>query len=292
MPDTKISAMTAGNPAQGTDAFHAARSGADYKLTVDDISARNLPHQRYHFHGYAGDQILGDGKFLDRSALQNHAVRGVNLTDAQAFANAGYVSTIDPAAGVTDSVLRIPSINFDYNAGEKLIAYWLGKGTAEGTNVQWIGDGESATYPGWAVRCTATTGTMQPLIRDASAAYFAGTTTGAVMNGSLNSFAFVLDGQNKKVCCWVNESLDTAYAAGYLTFNGGNPADSRTSNTVQVGTAFPAAAVSTSGMVVQTRALHILRLSASDVMPTAAAMTALFKQIRANPGKPLLGSAF
>jgi hypothetical protein len=36
--DTKISAMTSGAPAQSGDAAHFARSGADYKLTVGDVS--------------------------------------------------------------------------------------------------------------------------------------------------------------------------------------------------------------------------------------------------------------
>ncbi len=39
MPDTKISALTSGAPAQGTDETVIARGGANYKLTVANIAA-------------------------------------------------------------------------------------------------------------------------------------------------------------------------------------------------------------------------------------------------------------
>ncbi|MBN9133436.1 MAG: hypothetical protein J0H48_08745, partial [Nitrosospira multiformis] len=65
-------------------------------------------HPYYHFHGFTGNQVANDDKFYDLTGI-NHASRGVNLSIAQLWApNSGYASTIDPATGATDSVLRIP----------------------------------------------------------------------------------------------------------------------------------------------------------------------------------------
>ena len=278
---------------QSSDLF-LTRQGADTEDAValmSDLTAFNGPHPRYHFHGYAGDQIVGDGKFFDRTALGNHGVRGANLSDAQLFANAGYVSTIDPAGGATDSVIRLPNLNFNYDGGEKLIIWWLGKITAEGSSQEWMGDGSSATYPGLALRLN-TNGTIQPYIRSAAASYFGSSTSSNVGNGTLQSWALAIDGTGKQYAQWVNDALDGAWVGGFLSWNGGNPSDSRNANTFNIGCAVPAVGVSTNGTAVQTRALAILRLSATDVMPTAATLTNTFKQLRANPSKPILGSAF
>lgn len=42
MADTKISALASGAPAQSSDQYVVARSGANYKLTLTDIAA-NMP---------------------------------------------------------------------------------------------------------------------------------------------------------------------------------------------------------------------------------------------------------
>jgi len=255
------------------------------------IDLRTQAHPRYHFHGYAGDQLLGDGRFADRSPLGNHAVRGANLSDAQLFANAGYVSTIDPAGGATNSVLRIPNLNFDYSGGQRLIVYWLGIITPEGSDASYMGDGFGTTYPGLRIRAKST-GKVDAALSSASTQAFTAITTGTPLDGTLHSFAFVFDGTAKKYGMWVDEVFDSALAGNYGAFNSGTTVDTRNSNTFQIGSSAPAAAASTDGIVSQTRALHLLRLTASDTLPTVAAMTTLFQQIRANPGKPILGSAF
>jgi len=265
------------------------RSPSGYNKTK--VLSDTGPHPRYHFHGYAGDQIAGDSKFFDRSGMGNHAIRGANLSEANMLANAGYVSTIDPAGGATDSVLRIPNLNFDYNGGEKLIIWWLGKLTAEGANLEWMGDGNSAIYKGLAVRVN-TTGTFQPFIRDASAGHFGSASVTNLGNGSLASWALAIDGTAKNYCMWANDALEGLWSSGFISWNGGVPSDSRNSNTFNIGCAVPAAGASTNGTPVQTRGLHILRLSPSDAMPSAATLTNLFKQLRITPDRPILGSAF
>lgn len=256
------------------------------------VSAQTSPHPRYHFHGYADDQITGDSKFFDRTALGNHGVRGANLTEAQMFANAGYMSTIDPIGGATDSVIRLPNINLDYNSGEKIILWWLGKITPEGAAVEFMGDGGfSTSYAGWSIR-VSTTGKMQLKLADATSTYFSGTSTSTAFDGSLHSIGVTLDGAARKACVWVDETLDALNPAGPIALNGGNPIDTRNSNTFNIGTNLPASAGSTSGIATQTRGLHILRLSTTDVMPSHAVLTNVFKQLRVNPSKPILGGAF
>lgn len=270
------------------------RQGADTEDAValmSDLGAYMAPHPRYHFHGYAGDQITGDSKFFDRTALGNHGVRGANLSEAQMFANAGYMSTIDPVGGATDSVIRLPNLNFDFLGGEKMIAYWLGKVTPEGTDQPVFGDGGSATYPGFRAICK-TTGKLQIALYDSdSDTAFSGTTVNTVFDGTLHSFAFVFDGQAKKYGFWTDEIYDTGLGGVYATLTSGS-IDCRNSNTLNIGQASPASAASTFGIATQTRALAILRLSATDAVPSIATLTNVFKQLRANPSKPILGGAF
>lgn len=247
-------------------------------------------HPRYHFSGYAGGQIVGDGQFFDRSGMGNHGVRGADLSDANMFTNAGYVSTVDPTGGATDSALRFPNLNFDYAGGEKLLLWWLGKTTAEGAIASWMGDTASGSYNGVRIRCN-TNGTLQPVLYNTvthSGGFYGGSTNTAVADGTLKSYALFLDGENRKFAQWVNETLDTALA----TFNDGSSCDTTNANTWNLGTGNPAAAASTDGIVTQTRAFHMLRLSSTDTSPSVATLTSLLQQLRANPGSLVLGRAF
>lgn len=53
----------------------------------------------YFFHGFAGEQIVGDAKFYDMSGTLNDASLGAELLNSVCFANSGYVTTIQPASG-------------------------------------------------------------------------------------------------------------------------------------------------------------------------------------------------
>ena len=255
------------------------------------VLAQTSPHPRYHFHGYAGDQITGDSKFFDRSGMGNHGVRGANLSEAQMFTNAGYMTTIDPAGGATDSVIRMPNLNFYHAGGEKLILYWVGKATTEGTDQAFIADGGSATYPGFRILCKAS-GVIQLALYDpGGGSDFTGTSSAAPFDGKLRSIGIVIDGQNKKYGYWIDDVLDAALSGAYGNF-ASSGRDTRNPNTVNIGQGAPASAASVNGMAVQTRALHILRLAASDPMPSVSTMTQIFAQLRADPSKPILGGAF
>lgn len=289
----EVAGMTDGLIAQDTDYIPASRAGAPVRLSALQLLARNQPHPRYYTHLFASNQALGDGKAYDMSGAGNHAVRGANLTDAQLFANAGFFTTIDPATGVTDSVLHLPSLNFDYNGGEKILLYWLGQATAEGSNADLLGDGTTATYHGFKVRINST-GKIQVGMYDTTngSGIFGSPTTATVGDGVTRSFGLLLDGTNKKYGMWVDEVYDSGMSGAYQTFSSGTACDTRTAQTFQIGAAAPAVAASTVGIASKTRAFVALRLAAADAVPSVATVTAVLQQLRANPGRPVLGSAF
>ncbi len=266
------------------------RQGADTEDAValmSDLAAYMAPHPRYHFHGYAGDQISGDGKFFDLSPLGNHAVRGANLSEAQMLANAGYISTLNPSAGAADSVLRIPNLNFDYAGGEKFILYWLGKITPEGgASAEWLGDGYDTSHRGINLRCTAAG--MLMFVLCGNTLGYTNDSTVAPFDGTLHSFAITIDGAAKRYTMWIDEVLNRDLSLGATAY------DTRNSVTFNIGSVIAAPGSSTEayGAASQTRALHILRLSATDAMPNNATLTNTFKQLRVNPSKPILGGTF
>lgn len=259
-------------------------------VTAGDAQAANFDatHPYYHFHGFAGDQIAGDAVFFDKAA-GNHAVPGIHLPNSSLWAAQGYASTIDPVSGATDSVLRMPAINFDYSAGEKLIVWMLGKWTPEGSDMAMIGDGSSTTARGWQIRVRAD-GKVQPVLYGTSSG-FGGSSIATPFNGKLQDFGVVLDGQNKRYALWANGSVDPAFESGYLTFFSGVDFDTKTTNTVNIG-AVSAAPGGTVGIATAIRACVILRFPTSYTMPPVTSVTAAFKQLRANPGKLLLASTF
>jgi hypothetical protein len=246
------------------------------------------PNPNYYFHGYAGQQINGDPAFYDISGARNDGQFGSNLSNLQAWANDFYVSTVAPAGGATDSVIRLPALNLDYNSGEKLILWWLGRATAPGSTTAFMGDGNSSTYHGLSLRST-TAGRIQPQVTDGGGSYFGGTGTVSVFDGNLHSFGFALDGVGKQYGLWEDEVLDMV---DYTQFNSGAAADTRSNNTWNLGCALPAAAASTVGLAMMTRALVMIRLPATTAMPSVAKITRVFRALRADPKQLILGSAF
>lgn len=285
----EIDLMTDGAPAQSSDNLAASRSGSPVRLTPDDIGDRVLANAAYHFAGFAGDQIAGDGKFFDRSGMGNHGVRGADLSDANMFANAGYVSTVNPTGGATDSVIRMPNLNFDYAGGEKLLLWWLGLATPEGSDARILGDGRTATSrPGISIRAKST-GKIDAWMYGAGGTSGAtGISTSTVFDSTLHSFAFWFDGENKQYGVWVDEAVDIAIGS----FDVGTVHDTTNANTFNIGTSDPVTGVTHDGIACQTRAFHMLRLSSTDTALTQGEITNLLAQLRANPGAAVLGRAF
>lgn len=252
----------------------------------DRIARDTSAHPRYHFFGHADNLIAGDGKFFDRSGMENHGIRGAHLSDANMFATANHVSTLNPATSTEDSVIRIPNLNPDYAGGEKFIFFWKGQCTAE-TDVGVFGDGGNTTYPGIEVRSKAG-GKCQLVARGATISAFSGSTTATPFDGNTHSVGILIDGTNRQYGIWVDGAVDIAVQ----TLDSSKAADTPNANTFNIGSVYPAAAVSTIGQVVKTRAFHLLRLSASDAVPTQGELTDVFKALHANHSVPVLGRAF
>ncbi len=255
---------------------------------VIDVSAA---HPYCHFHGFAGNQTVGDGKFFDLAGI-NHGLRGVNLSDSAMFTTAGYVSTVDPAGGALDSSIHIPSVNFDYTGGEKLIVWWLGTGTPEAVNVPIMGDGwgNAGGQRGWRVRMTAD-GKFDISLLGATSG-FSSASHAVVFDGTLHSAAFCLDGTAKTHGLWADDVYHPFFGSSLLSFNPGASFDTLSTNTVNLGSSRPATAATTEGAAIKIRALVIVRLPAGYAMPSVATLTKAFAQLRANPGKLILASAF
>jgi hypothetical protein len=290
------SAQSAASSAAGV-AASAASAAATAQASVTALAATvaALPsaqsHRRYVFHGFAGgNQILGDPALFDISGNINHAYPGSDLSNANLWANAGYASTVDPAGGTTDSVLRMGRLNYDYNGGEKLIVWWLGKVTAEGSAVEMMGDGIATVSAGVSLRIN-TNGTHQLLMSDGTTNLFSGSSTVAVANGALHSIAFAIDGATRGYCLWSDE-VAFSNNADYQLLSSGTPADTRNANSWNIGSARPKSAASTTGIATQTRALAMLRLAPSDAMPSVAALTNIFRALRAAPNRVIRDGAF
>lgn len=286
---TLVSRITKGGPLS-LEEYDANNDALNTELEA--ATAKTTVHPYYHFHGFAGNQVAGDGRFFDLAGI-NHGVRGDNLSDSQMFASAGYVSTVNPTGGAEDSTIHIPTLNFDHAGGEKLIVWWLGSGAPEGADCPIMGDGWSTTAGerGWRIRMK-TNGKFDVALWGATQGN-SDSSAGTVFDGTLHSLAVVWDGEAKTYGLWYDETYH--YSTVLVPFNPSTTFDTTTIGTVNVGASRPASAASGSaadGAALKTRALVILRLPNGYAMPTVATFTTVFQQLRANPGKLILAGAF
>lgn len=251
-------------------------------------------HPYYFFHGFAVNQAAGDSQFFDLAAT-NHGTRGANLSDSEMFANAGFVTTKAPA-NPYDTCIRLPNLNYDYSAGEKLFIWWLGKVTPEANERVFIGDGfgtgtSGNGQRGVQVRVNQTGKTTFALW---GAAGKAGALSNSIpFDGTIHSLGVFLDGAAKSYGYWIDGELDSSFA-GALTVLDAVAYDTKNGNTFNLGASQPAPGTATapqSGIATQTKALVIIRLPASYSSPSVAALTSVCKALRVNPGKLLLASA-
>ncbi len=256
----------------------------------------SLIHPYYFFHGYAGGQIAGDSTFFDLVS-GNHGTRGVDLSDANMFANSGYISTVAPASGVTDSCIRLPNLNFDYIAGEKLFIYWrgiaAGSGLAAESAIMGDGWGTSSTQHGVQIR-TTTAGKVYIMLVGTTAGFGLGSNSVVFDGTNMHDFAFLVDGDSKQYGMWTDGAMDSQFAATYKQFSSGSLFDTKNSNTFNIGSGQAAPGATTQpqgGEATKTRCAVIIRFPASYTVPSVSAVTNAVKALRANPGKLLLASA-
>jgi hypothetical protein len=279
-----------------SNASVAAISQVHLLEAVPSIQIRSdKSHPYYFFHGYAGNQFIGDSLFFDLAA-GNHGVRGGNLSDSEMFGTAGMVTTKAPS-NPYDTCIRLPNLNYDYSIGEKLFVWWLGKITPAANERAFIGDGFGTSTTGKGqrgiqIRCNQS-GKLATAVWGATGR--AGVLSNAIpFDGGVHDIAFVLDGANRTYGYWIDGKMDSTFAGSMLPFYQSENFDTKNSNTFNLGSSFPAPGTATapqSGIATQTRAFVIIRLPASYSSPSAPAITNVCKALRANPGKLLLGSA-
>lgn len=250
-------------------------------------------HPYYFFHGYAGGQLAGDSKFFDLAA-GNHGIRGADLSDAEMFTNAGYVSTKAPS-NPYDICIRIPNLNFDWPGQELLFIFWRGAAATPAAETAIMGDGTATTTGNHGIQIRSTTGGKVYISLFGSDGGKVGVaSTATVFDGALHDFAFFMDGQNKNYAMWTDGSLDVAFSGGYLPFQQAYTLDTKNSNTFNLGAASAAPGSATlpqGGGVTKTRTLAMLRMPSTYTVPSISSVTTAIASLRANPGKLLLATA-
>lgn len=251
------------------------------------------PHRRYFFHGCAQLQTNLDTKFRDMTG-NNHGTFGANLSVANAWTSlaAGFVSTVDPSSGVTDSVIRIPGPNFDYLGKESLLIMWAGSVTPEGSDATLMGTSSSTTHNGWRIRCSST-GRVSIAFHDTTptSLYSSSSTDTAAgkpfVSGEYHTFALLADGQTRKISIWVDGviNLDS------FTMSSGADCNTLSSNTFNIGSGYPSPG-NTEGIATKTYAIAGFKFLATDTLPTNGQISSVYAGFDRDPSKLILDGAF
>jgi len=243
-----------------------------------------LPHPRYWFHGSAVRQSADDGVFRDMVS-GNHGTFGANLSRANAWTNrgSGYVSTVDPTGGSTDSVIRIPGPNFDYAGGESLFIMWAGQVTPEGSDASLMGTSVSTSANGVRIRA-GSTGRLSFVLYDTTptSAFSTTSTDNALgkpfVSGERHSFAIFIDGRNRRQYMWIDGLINV----NALTLSSGTSVDTLSSGTWNIGSGSQSPGGS-EGIASKTLAFAGFKFLATDDLPAIADLTAVAQAFDNDP---------
>ena len=248
------------------------------------------PHPRYWFHGFAPDQSTDDNMFRDIVA-GSHGQFGINLSKSAAWANKakGYISTIDPVGGSTDSVIRIPGNNFDYNGGESLFMMWAGQATPDASEQQCMGSSGATSSGGMAVRCTAT-GRLAFALYGGGISRYSTTSTDNTAGkpfvaSEFHTFGILVNGRDRTQSLWIDGDINVSE----LVLSSGDPVDTLSSNTWNIGTATPAGG--TNGLAMNTLAFAGLKFLPTDALAPIAKFTAVMQAFTRQPRAVVLAGA-
>lgn len=273
--------------------FSKNTSGSITGLVGPDgvVSPLLVPHPRYWFHGCATLQAADDGVFRDMVAGNNGAF-GANLSRAQAWANraSGYISTVNPVGGSTDSVIRIPGPNFDYANGQSLLIYWCGQCTPEGSDSDIMGTSNNTSQNGVRVRANSSGRLSFVLYDTAPTSGFSSTSSDDAAGkpfvaGECHSFALFIDGQKRQQSFWIDEQVNISQ----LQLNSGNNVNTLSSAAWSIGTATPTGG--TNGIATKTSTFVGLKFLATDTLPTVGAITDVLRALRRDPSGIILAGA-
>ena len=215
----------------------------------------------------------------------NHGVFGANLSRAQAWANrgSGYVSTVDPASGVTDSVIRIPGPNYDYAGGESLFVMWAGQVTPEGSDMSLMGTSASTSANGVRIRANSS-GRLSFVLYDTTpTSAFSTTSTDNALGkpfvaSERHSFAIFIDGRNRLQYMWIDGLINV----NALALSSGTSVDTLSSGTWNIGAASQSPG-GTEGIASKTLAFAGFKFLATDDLPAVADLTAVAQAFDRDP---------
>jgi len=242
-------------------------------------------HPAYFCHLNAATLTADDGTWYDASGAGNNASRGANLSIAQMAAVGGYATVVAPVTGTLDSVLHLPSLNFDFNAGEALLIYWRGKMAAPAAQVNLMGDSESNFRNGFKLRI-ATSGKVDLAMYSATGPtnLFGPAGTANLADGAAHDFAVLIDGSAKTLNRWEDGVL-----VGTTAAFGASGCDTTNTNDFMLGAGYKVPTNAT-GIAASTRCMAMLRWGAAWTKPTAAQVTTAVQRLRSNPSRLLTAS--
>lgn len=229
--------------------------GSRLARTVNEIADNVEISKHYWTHINADTVLVGETTVPDLSLSGNPFSAGVNLSSAQMLATDRMISTVNPVAGSTDSVLRSPPLGFDYENGESILLFFKGMITPEGSNQVFMGDTFSSSTEGLAFRVRPT-GAVDFLIGSSAGALFSGATTGVFSDTEVHSFALLLNGVDRTYKWYFDGEPET----DEITLGGGAIRDSVSSQTFNLGSGSPAPG-GTAGVVTKVNTLAVLRSS-------------------------------
>lgn len=233
------SLLTSGSTYTVSDAFGAAMVGAGYatdtdaaltppesqplRLSADGTAlvsgdgTNNAIFQassRYKFF-IPGQQFIGAGNAKDRSGNSADATLMSSLSDAEAWANPGYLTTKTGTNG--GAYVALNKFAFDL-ATQSVIFSARVKRAEIGTGENWFGCGDASTFQGFYLSYRGTGGKLRPVLN----------TSGGVVSGLADSTAkfaetvatdhvvtLAIDGITKSVYLWCDGCLSNTYAAAF-----------------------------------------------------------------------------
>ena len=271
-----------------------ARNSQGQTIGVSDGSTTYplAPSYGYHFHGYAPDQYASaDVKFWDRSGQLNDATFQTNLTAANAWANAGFLTQADPSGAGNLLLTAIPATSWSYSAGDSLFIFWKGMATPEGSDMPIMGNTTGSSANGFRIMVTSA-GKAKFNCYQASGALsnFGGTSGNTVFEAATShSFAVAVDGVTGKHCYWGDGSRDSSYGSGFLTLGSNGIIDTLSATTIKHGGDGGTTASVQNGVACKTQALVILAGRRGLGTPVVADLDLLVANLHRSP-RTLVGA--
>lgn len=287
---TAYSNTIGANVANGGMAPLTKDSSGNVKLMQDwDGGTYPLPavHPNCLFQGCARVQTNIDPSFWNMAGGSDASfAASLARSDAWASVSNGFIATLNVASGN----IAVPAPNFDYNAGEKLLVVWIGQMTPEASDTGIMGTSGSSSTKGVRIRAKST-GELNFVLYDSvgPVSLFSNTTTSDAAGrpfvaSEAHSFAVLINGAARTHTMWVDEAVNKASAS----LGSGAACDTLTSSPWNVGCTTTG---STDCAVVNTAAFALFKWTATQTVPTAAAITEVLKQIRKNPARLVLTGA-